>query len=562
MLVPQTEDFIMTSAANFNYSNQFSPQNKNKKKLAIKITTPYFISTILTGCGIVPIYTSDNQMLDASKKESPQLSLSIRNDREIPKLCESTSIPQPKKTNSIVTLSLSGGGSRAAYFSALSMFELERIKQKNTDILHEVDVLSSVSGGSLAAAYYAISYDRGQECAAISKRPWEEAQVSELMTKHYQTRFFWKTLLPNNFIPYWFTHFDRSDLMAQNLADNLFDQKSHGLHFGTDLRLGELNPLRPNLILNTTVGSRRQPMNPDSLQFGDVFSFVQEDFSKINSSVSDYPLGKAVMATASFPGIFSFMTLQDLNSPNKSYYLHLFDGGNSDNLGLTSIKRVLVKNYDSNKTPAPTLVISIDAFTGDDSGVNPNDPDPRSAFSYFIDLNFLDASDSLLQSNRAKLLKDFKNKTLFLNDDNNDSCSKIFSGKDKKKYCAINYDWSSMNNIVKNTMSFVHVSFDSLIADTEQSAREYCSDAMNFRTDNCKLWRHLKFIPTRFNISDDIEFERQPETFLTDKQAIECATPLIFGRMEIQKCPGLQGVTPSNVVQPQLQKFLENLQFK
>ena len=50
-----------------------------------------------------------------------------------------------------VGLALSGGGSRAATFSSAVMLEL-----KKRGILQHVDFISSVSGGSLPAASYAL----------------------------------------------------------------------------------------------------------------------------------------------------------------------------------------------------------------------------------------------------------------------------------------------------------------------------------------------------------------------------------------------------------------------
>ena len=59
---------------------------------------------------------------------------------------------------SLVILALSGGGSRAAYWSGSVMLKLADIfRAEGLNLLKEVDVISSVSGGSLPAAYYAIS---------------------------------------------------------------------------------------------------------------------------------------------------------------------------------------------------------------------------------------------------------------------------------------------------------------------------------------------------------------------------------------------------------------------
>src|SRR5438067_2452798 len=51
-----------------------------------------------------------------------------------------------------VGVAISGGGSRSANFSAACLFELQRL-----GILQHVDYVSSVSGGSITAAYYCLS---------------------------------------------------------------------------------------------------------------------------------------------------------------------------------------------------------------------------------------------------------------------------------------------------------------------------------------------------------------------------------------------------------------------
>jgi predicted acylesterase/phospholipase RssA len=69
-----------------------------------------------------------------------------------------------------IALAFSGGGSRAAVFSAAVMFELRR-----HGILQRADVLSSASGGSVAAALYAASCDDAQDCPAAAPRPAADA---------------------------------------------------------------------------------------------------------------------------------------------------------------------------------------------------------------------------------------------------------------------------------------------------------------------------------------------------------------------------------------------------
>src|SRR6266496_1026008 len=56
-----------------------------------------------------------------------------------------------KGDSRFVGLALSGGGSRSANFSVAVMLELQR-----QGILQQVDVISGVSGGALAGAYYGL----------------------------------------------------------------------------------------------------------------------------------------------------------------------------------------------------------------------------------------------------------------------------------------------------------------------------------------------------------------------------------------------------------------------
>lgn len=59
----------------------------------------------------------------------------------------------------IMALSISGGGSRAAYFTAVVLERLSHIQYPGSTkfgdtVLRHIDVISSISGGSLAAAYF------------------------------------------------------------------------------------------------------------------------------------------------------------------------------------------------------------------------------------------------------------------------------------------------------------------------------------------------------------------------------------------------------------------------
>lgn len=307
--------------------------------------------------------------------------------------------------DTLVVLALSGGGSRAAYLSAKAMLTLQSVfadPGDKLDILSEVDVISSVSGGSLPAAYYAISTDPGEPNAY--GRQWDEKTVEGLMRRNFTVRWFGDWFWPTNIAKYWFTGFNRTDIMAQTLADNLFDTTPGG----RDLTLSDLRSSRPYLILNAT--------NATSDHFHYPFTFTDDEFGSVNSDVGDYSLGRAVMGTATFPAVFNYMTIRDFTKCAKTNdeqrFVHLFDGGNYDNLGLVSVIRML-ETMRTNKTlPSKVIVILIDAYT-DKAGVDPTRPDSRDATDFIIDHNFVAATDSLLSDNRDKTLAGFR---LYFND--------------------------------------------------------------------------------------------------------------------------------------------------
>lgn len=424
--------------------------------------------------------------------------------------------------NVLVVMALSGGGSRAAYFASASMLRLETVLD-DLNVLKEVDVMSGVSGGSVAAAYYCVSRDPGdyqsvrlrqplgalpdgfgeraklgadgrqlyfrrrmsaREHALLAAqatdprdrrqidrlrwlsrnagghRPWQAGAVRNLMSRNYVARLAGEAFLPNHFVPYWFTGYDRSDIMANVLSRNLFSsglielqpafdavldalpgggrpsgegaetgpqpgqlpglRQAHGLASGLGagilgtidkasrrvtpprhLKFRHLNPERPYLIINATNATANSEENK---LFGNVFTFTQEDFSEhLNSDIGSYSLGRAVMASAAFPGAFNYMTLRDFRPQHgrRKRYMHVFDGGNADNLGLNSAKRVILQNhagYDK------VIVILVDAHI-ESVGVPADRPDVR---NFLLDLNFLSTFDTLLDAARVRQVEEFR----------------------------------------------------------------------------------------------------------------------------------------------------------
>jgi predicted acylesterase/phospholipase RssA len=251
-------------------------------------------------------------------------------------------------TNSLfVCLTFSGGGTRAAALSygVLEALRNARIRWKGIEksLLDEVDCISSVSGGSFAAAYYGLYGDRiFAEFPALFLERDVQGELTTL------------ALNPYNVVRLASPTFSRIDLAAEHYDRVLFGGKPLGA-------IAEHGP-RPFVIINAT-----------NLSNGERFEFTQDEFDFIGSKAAAYPISRAVAASSAFPLFLSPVTLQNHPEPpdftvpadvsngledydvnrrryqwartRSSYldkaarpYLHLMDGGVADNIGLRAIE--------------------------------------------------------------------------------------------------------------------------------------------------------------------------------------------------------------------------------
>jgi NTE family protein len=310
------------------------------------------------------------------------------------------------KALSFVGLAISGGGSRAANYSAAVMRELDRL-----GILQHVTTISSVSGGSLAAAYYA---SRSNSYLRLNQPQqfWDAAQHD--LSRDFRSAFVAKLLRPDNLAASLLGPLGRSDLMAQVFDEQIF----HGL------RYGDFGNKGPGLIVNATAindlhgvfdksGCTNRRTYAHSIRWESV-SFTQEFFSNcLFSSMGAYPLSHAVAASAAFPGLFSSVPLARFGPDKVSdkvvaqEYLHVIDGGPSDNLaidGLLGAWAARSRNLEA-KPIGQCLIIVVDAFASGETDLRNLKPDARSAVDRIVDTNFLDSIDAMLSRRRLDTLR-------------------------------------------------------------------------------------------------------------------------------------------------------------
>ncbi len=249
-----------------------------------------------------------------------------------------------------ICLTFSGGGTPAAALAYGVLSKLASVTVhwdgQTIRLLDEVDCISSVSGGSFTAAYYAIYGD------AIFKDFGDR-----FLYRNIEMDLLKRVLSPVNWVRLASPYFSRIDLAAELYDETIFGRQT--------FRNLLAKKRRPFLIINAT-----------HMQLGERFEFTQDRFDFLGSELLAFPIGRAVAASSAFPFLLSPISLQNFppaqgfaipesvslalndyyTNPRRykwaknllAYtdkrahpYVHLMDGGLADNIGL----RALIDEY-------------------------------------------------------------------------------------------------------------------------------------------------------------------------------------------------------------------------
>jgi NTE family protein len=251
-----------------------------------------------------------------------------------------------------IALALSGGGFRAAIFH-LGM--LRRLAELGW--LSQIDLISTVSGGSILGAFMALKWHRveaGESSWASFNRCIVEPFL-DLVTKQNFIRK-WAIQLP--LVP--IRKLTDRTYTRTKLAANLFGQTFFENHLCNEL------PTQPYLILNATsvVSIRAWRFTRDGL--GD------SRFGHASWGNKPLSLGEAAGASAAFPPVFtparvrvadySFSAPIYGEAPLPQYeFVPLSDGGVYDNLGLEVIGKESILPGGIGKIGTPHFLVVSDA---------------------------------------------------------------------------------------------------------------------------------------------------------------------------------------------------------
>lgn len=314
--------------------------------------------------------------------------------------------PGNRQDNITLVLAFSGGGSRAAALAYGVLLELRETElpatNGNARLLDEVDAISAVSGGSFTAAYYGLHGNA----------------TFPAFEQHVLRRDLNADLLRRLLNPLrWFTPEGRSAAAAELYGRTIFQ----------NARFADLQKRDGPLVI----------INASDLESGNRFAFLQGQFDLLCSDLLSFPIADAVAASSAVPVLFEPVVLQNYNTCRQAIvvanpkddespqlqqaidglhgyrdkqahrYIHLADGGLTDNLGLRAFQEAIdlsggMSAFLSRVDRAPAsrlVVISVDSSGNAGAGLGLSARAPSIARS-------IDAmTDILLQRYNAATLE-------------------------------------------------------------------------------------------------------------------------------------------------------------
>jgi predicted acylesterase/phospholipase RssA len=269
-----------------------------------------------------------------------------------------TALEKNELSDTLFIVTASGGGTRAAALALSTLRGLDQARlASGRSLAKEIDVISSVSGGSVTAAYFALEGVEG--FATLEQDFIRQDGISTML---------WRGLNPVGLAELATPSKERIDLLIDYLDDTLFQDAT--------FQALEERGKRPYLILNA-----------GDMVAGTTFPFTKAYLELLCSNLRDIKLSVAVAASAAFPVALSPVTLKNYSPcaaqkvgvwppiwiknavetdwyinpsrvrrgrvarsyangtkvppPDGKVYVHLLDGGIADNIGVSEPFRLL-----------------------------------------------------------------------------------------------------------------------------------------------------------------------------------------------------------------------------
>ena len=292
-------------------------------------------------------------------------------------------VPAPAR-DVLVGVALSGGGSRAALFGAAGLEALAGVRTGGgSSLLEQVSLLSSVSGGSIAASYFTLNKP-GKDVPALAA----DGKLSEpyraffdeyraKLSQDFENALIWRQLLSFRWL--------NSALAAGSLSE-ILRERLLGEATQADLSRRQSKGDSPELVINTTLYNNGRRLAMTSLP-AQAFSYdfvqaLQESLARRGSTAQIAPMlvkrwellrpmtpleihmdpcpirvAGMVTASASFPPLVGPISMQI--SGEKTYW-HAGDGGLYENQGIESLLFVFLNQLQEKRTRR-ALILAFDS---------------------------------------------------------------------------------------------------------------------------------------------------------------------------------------------------------
>jgi hypothetical protein len=287
--------------------------------------------------------------------------------------------------DTVVGVSFSGGGSRAALFGANGLEALGLVQAPGGgSVLEQVSYLSSVSGGGLPATYYALHKPPrgtpvlGPDGVMTDSYQTFFADLKAKMAQDFQSALIWRQLSSFRLIL-------NSALLARSLTE-ILEERLLGPSTFADLAAREKRGDSPRVMINSTLfnDGRRivfSTLPPDATQYDFIADLDRSlasrgitrsypevmkkrwdsllSVSPLELQIDPCPLKVAVAATASasappLVGPITFTVGDELD------YWHTGDGALYENLGLESLMFMFQKQLQDHKVRR-ALILAINS---------------------------------------------------------------------------------------------------------------------------------------------------------------------------------------------------------
>ena len=298
---------------------------------------------------------------------------------------DTTCLTPTVERDTVVGVALSGGGSRAALFGAAGLEALGRLRApQGGSVLDQISYLSSVSGGGLATAYYALHKPSGETPVLGPDGAMTEAYESFFgsfkakLNQDFESAIIWRQLGSFRFL--------LNPAQAARSLREILDERLLGPATFEDLSAREMRGDSPRVIFNTTLynNGRRfllTTLEPEATNY-DFPADLDRSLAKrgiepaypeivrrrwdqllpvtpLNLQIDPCPeqVARAVTASAAFPPLVGPITF---HVGEEEYYWHVGDGGLYENLGLESLMLIFLKQLQEQKVRR-ALVISFNS---------------------------------------------------------------------------------------------------------------------------------------------------------------------------------------------------------